>query len=286
MNWLVFHLISGQAFFSGAALLIASALASLSSRSLAKRFAVLSFLVGSLAIVLSSSAIPYWYYGIAGVVTLVWIVSRFRPRWRKGAVSAVVVVWIGAIAFEVPYHLMPAFSPSPNRSITIIGDSITAGVEDGSETWPKLLAAQHELEVQDISHVGETTATAMKRANSHPIESSLVIVEIGGNDLLGSTTTTKFAADLEALLKHLQTADRQILMFELPLPPFFIEYGRIQRSLAARHNVALIPKRVLLSIIAGNGSTLDSIHLTQSGHQDMADSVWCVLQPAFEPGAR
>jgi acyl-CoA thioesterase-1 len=113
-----------------------------------------------------------------------------------------------------------------------------------------------------------------------------VIVEIGGNDLLGSTTTTKFAADLEALLKHLQTADRQILMFELPLPPFFIEYGRIQRSLAARHNVALIPKRVLLSIIAGNGSTLDSIHLTQSGHQDMADSVWCVLQPAFEPGAR
>jgi len=41
--------------------------------------------------------------------------------------------------------------------------------------------------------------------------------------------------------------------------------------------VLLIPKRIFLSIIAGNESTLDTIHLSQSGHQLMADCVWRIL---------
>ena len=42
-------------------------------------------------------------------------------------------------------------------------------------------------------------------------------------------------------------------------------------------SVLLIPKRIFLSIIAGNESTLDTIHLSQSGHQLMADCVWRIL---------
>lgn len=70
-------------------------------------------------------------------------------------------------------------------------------------------------------------------------------------------------------------------MFELPLPPFCNEFGRAQRTVAAKHNVILIPKRVFLSVIAGSDSTLDSIHLSQSGHQFMADCVWRLVRSAF-----
>ena len=70
-------------------------------------------------------------------------------------------------------------------------------------------------------------------------------------------------------------------MFELPLPPFCNEFGRAQRNVAAKHNVILIPKRVFLSVIAGSDSTLDSIHLSQSGHQFMADCVWKLVRSAF-----
>jgi acyl-CoA thioesterase-1 len=80
---------------------------------------------------------------------------------------------------------------------------------------------------------------------------------------------------------YLASPDRQIVMFELPLPPFCNQYGRIQRTLAQRHQVKLIPKRIFLSIIAGDGSTLDSIHLSQTGHQKMADCVWGIIEPAF-----
>ncbi len=99
----------------------------------------------------------------------------------------------------------------------------------------------------------------------------------------GSTTSQQFATDIDALLAHPVTADRQIVMFELPLPPFSHEYGRVQRAAAAKHNVILVPKRVFLSVIAGGESTLDTIHLSQSGHQVMADSVWRLVKSAFSP---
>lgn len=108
-----------------------------------------------------------------------------------------------------------------------------------------------------------------------------MIVEIGGNDILGSTTSAEFAHDLHTLLSEVSQDSRQIVMFELPLPPFFHEYGRIQRTLSTKYNVKLVPKRVFLSVIAGGDATLDSIHLSQAGHQKMANSVWQVLKSAY-----
>ena len=70
-------------------------------------------------------------------------------------------------------------------------------------------------------------------------------------------------------------------MFELPLPPFCNEYGRVQRSVAAKYNARLVPKRIFLSVIAGRDSTLDTIHLSQAGHQFMADCVWRFVKSAF-----
>jgi hypothetical protein len=40
-----------------------------------KRITAFCFLIGSIAIVVSSTAIPSWVYGVAGLVTLAWIAS-------------------------------------------------------------------------------------------------------------------------------------------------------------------------------------------------------------------
>ncbi|HUS39386.1 MAG TPA: GDSL-type esterase/lipase family protein [Pirellulales bacterium] len=287
MNWLVYHIVSGHAFFTGVTLLIIAAVSSTRSHPIVRRVTVLTFLVGVIAVVVSSTAIPYWYYGIAVVATLAWIASRYRKRWRRWAPYAVSSVWLIAAFIELPYHFTHALRPTPTRTITIIGDSVTAGVggDETAETWPSILAREHSLQVQDISHMGATAASALKRAKSHSIKSYLVVIEIGGNDLLGSTTSSQFARDLDALLAHLAAEDRQLIMFELPLPPFYHEYGRVQRSVAAKHNVALVPKRVFLSVIAGSDSTFDTIHLSQSGHQFMADCVWRLVKSAFEPNS-
>jgi acyl-CoA thioesterase-1 len=71
-------------------------------------------------------------------------------------------------------------------------------------------------------------------------------------------------------------------MFELPFPPFFHEYGRVQRAVAARHNVILIARRVFLSVIVGSDSKLGKIHLSQAGHQFMGDCVWRLVKSTFD----
>ena len=287
MNWLVYHIVSGHSFFTGVALLIIAVMASTRPQRILNRITVLAFLIGVFAIVLSSTAIPYWLYAVATVIACGWIVSRFKKSWHPKAAYLTAAIWFVAVLFELPYHLTPSLNSTPRRSVAVIGDSVTAGVggDETSETWPSILARERQLDVQDISHMGETAASALKRAKSNQITASVVVVEIGGNDVLGFTSAGQFAQDLDALLSHLAVDGRQLLMFELPLPPLCHEYGRAQRQLAAKYNVRLIPKRVFLSVIAGGNATLDTIHLSQSGHQAMADCVWRLVRSAFNPNS-
>ncbi|MFN0051239.1 MAG: SGNH/GDSL hydrolase family protein [Planctomycetales bacterium] len=283
MHWLVYHVASGQSFFSGIALLIVAAVFSLSSQRF-RRLTFAAFACGFFAVLLSSAPTPQWYAALLVVVTLAWVASWFRQRGRRLTAWCMILLWLGAAVIELPNHFVPSLQLAPSRQITIIGDSVTAGTggDDKSETWPRILGREHDLQIQDISQIGETAASALKRVQAQTIDSPLVIVEIGGNDVLGSTSPEKFARDLEKLLGHLSKENRQIVMFELPLPPFCQEYGRAQRRLAREYQVHLLPKRILLSVLGSFDATLDSIHLSQSGHQAMADRVWDVVGAAFD----
>lgn len=284
MNGLVYHIVSGQVLFTGVALLILAAAASTSSRPL-QRVAGLAFLLGIIGVAISSTALPHWCYGLAVLATLVWIASRYIRPWRRWATYAFGAAWLVVAACELPYHVTPSLRLASHRTLTVIGDSVTAGVggDERSETWPSILARVHHVQVQDLSHMGETAASAFKRAQAESIEGSIVLIEIGGNDILGTTSSAQFAQDLDALLSHVSAPERQVLMFELPLPPFYHEFGRIQRSAAATHGILLVPKRVFLSVIAGSDSTLDTIHLSQQGHDRMAAAIWQLVGEAFPP---
>ncbi len=55
MNWLVFHLVSGDAFFTGVALLIIAALATLRPVRTFRRVSLLAFFLGLTAVILSTT---------------------------------------------------------------------------------------------------------------------------------------------------------------------------------------------------------------------------------------
>ena len=64
----------------------------------------MSFLIGVIAVIISSTPISDWYCGIAVAVTLLWIASRFKPDWRRWTYYAVIAVWLSAAFIELPYH--------------------------------------------------------------------------------------------------------------------------------------------------------------------------------------
>ncbi|MEW4530330.1 GDSL-type esterase/lipase family protein [Maioricimonas sp. JC845] len=284
MNGLVFHIVSGDAFFSGGGVVVAGLAGSLSTIPVIRRGSLLALVIGLVLVAASSTPLPCWYYGLLAAIMAWWLVSLRVPGWRKKAVAAAALSWVAAMAVEAPYHFGPVLEPVSGRGMTIIGDSVTAGIGSDQDfpTWPQLLEREETIRIQDLSHMGETAASALKRVKEHPVEHPLVVVEIGGNDLLGSTGTEQFARDLDTLLHEVSAAGRQVVMFELPLPPLHHEWGRIQRDAARRYDVKLLPRRVFLSVLACGGATLDSIHLSAAGQQKMARRVWDCVGPRFE----
>jgi acyl-CoA thioesterase-1 len=275
MNGLVYHFASGQAYFSGLGLVLAAVAVGSIRKRVAQRLAVLLLLLGALMIAASSVPMSWWGLALAAATAIAWAVTLTREpaaRWPSAALGVAVVA---LAALELPYHLPPRGLPLHAKKLTVIADSLTAGMgaADTAERWPAILARETGIEVQDLSHVGETAGSAAKRVAREGVAGDLVLIEIGGNDVLGTTSAPQFATDLEALLRAVCSPGRQVVMLELPLPPFSQAFGAAQRRLARQYGVVLVPKRVLLSIIAPRENTVDTIHLTQLGQRRMADAM-------------
>ena len=288
-NLVIYLFGSGLIFFPGTACVELSLLLStISSSRWQRRLAVTAGVSGLILIGLSATPLPYWFYGIAYSTTGVWMIiehsSRVKLVRRKVRLRVVTaLIWLVAVAWESPYQRSPAIVVRGSPTLFVIADSITAGVgEREAVTWPVLIQRTHQIKLHDFSRMGAGVAAAYRQAEGLPDSGGLVLIEIGGNDMLGTTTLPNFERGLEQLLTRVCQTDRTVMMFELPLPPLFNEYGRIQRRVAAQHRVPLIPKRLLIGVLTTPGNTLDSIHLTQAGHTQMSELVWKLIRPAYE----
>ena len=270
----------GRGFFLGLAIMALVFLLGLMPR--LRRVSIVCLILGAALVVLSSTALPAWSWVPLAMVTIVWLggqrLVRARPAARIGLPVVGLLACAVAAAPEIPRLFLPHIAgPLPGR-VYIIGDSLSAGTGVGEQTWPQVLEA-HGVDVVDLSRAGATVKPAIDQAVQIPPGPAVVILEIGGNDLLGGTSRADYAAGLERLLERVQTDGRRLLMFELPLPPFKHSYGYAQRDLAKRFDAQLIPKRVLSTVLGSSGGTLDGLHLSDSGHQVMAAAVIPVLAP-------
>ena len=286
-NLLVYHVASGQAFFFGIGLiLLAVSLAYGPARRWVAFARTIAACAGACLVAVSATPLPGWFYLGAGMAWAAWIgiegTKKPLPIARRWPRLAVVALGIAGVVGEWPYHRMPEVPSRRDPTVFVVGDSISAGMGGEAETWPKLLAKEHDVEVIDLSRAGSDVAKAMRdQAGRVDRAGAIVVAEIGGNDVLGATSADAFATGLDALLGRLCDQGRTVILLELPLPPSFNRFGAIQRETAWRHGAILVPKRVLLGVLTTDGATVDTIHLSPAGHQLMAEAIWRVIRPAF-----
>ncbi|MBI3411863.1 MAG: hypothetical protein HY040_26320 [Planctomycetes bacterium] len=288
MTWVIFFFGTGLAYFTGVGLQLLAIVNAWRWRGKwLSRIITLLSVFGLILVLLSAAPLPYWLYAIAFTSSLAWLgaerlerLARIRRplRWLAGG------VWLLALLWELPHQLSPNVPQLGKPRLVLVGDSVAAGAgESGVTPWPALMAREHSLEMLDLSHPGAKVRSAAKRVGEQLLrDDDFVLLEIGGNDVLGGTPVADFERGLEGLLSRVCGSNRFVLMFELPTPPFCNDYGLTQRRLAVRHGVRLIPKRILIGVITGDGATIDSIHLTTSGHKRMAEAVWSVIGAAYE----
>lgn len=281
MNPIVILIADGDTFFLGMAL--ASCCLVLLSRT--SHFLLRSILriVGILAlglVVVSSTPFPVWVYGTWIVLFSAGWILVGRPglaRYRSSFPFVFTLLSMTLCLLELPYHFQPDIRVAPGQQVYVIGDSISAGMGTSERNWPEVLDELSELRVTNLAQPGATALSALSQTKGIVAPNSLVLVEIGGNDLFGNQPSAQFQSDLDALLGKIDPSNR-IVLFELPLLPFHSGYGQVQRRLAEKYHALLIPKRDLARVIGAAGNTLDGLHLSQQGHNALANRVLNLLK--------
>jgi acyl-CoA thioesterase I len=239
---------------------------------------------GIVLAVLSAAPMPVWLYAvwIASVLALLAIAHTSRRPY--GPLSqALILLSAGALVVMVSGELqqrrIPRLALTDTKILYVIGDSLSINADDPEAGWPQLTAAQIGAALHTYSSKDLTVASAVAEAEKVVDPSAEILLQVGGHDIASGTGPAAFRDGLESLLNALRGSNREMVMFELPLPPFKNAYGRIQREAAARYNVTLIPKRVTARILRRDGANLRELELSPEGHQRLADAVIDMYTP-------
>jgi acyl-CoA thioesterase-1 len=235
------------------------------------------FLVtGGLLVILSATPWPLWVYGIWLLVLALIFLTRGRDSssyWPRSLLTFFWVLSLGMAGYEAGHRRIPRVAIPEDATLYVIGDSISAGMGGEDILWPELLNRSKPFNVVNLARPGATVQGAFHQASQIENIPGWVLLEIGGNDLLGTTIQADFARQLDQLVSMLLEQGNEVIMMELPLYPFRNRFGQAQRSVARRHQILMIPKRVFARVLGTPGGTVDGLHLSQTGHQTMAESI-------------
>jgi acyl-CoA thioesterase-1 len=213
------------------------------------------------------------WFGLCVVAGLAVFNSKYSFQQKMLASFFVLFCSLVMCLIELPYHYPPTIKVSPNQKVFVIGDSISAGISAKERVWPDVLADISHFKVINLAKPAASVETGLDQSAGIVGSNSLVLVEIGGNDLLGYSDSKTFYVQLDRLLAKLTAGNNQVVVFELPLLPFCNAFGKAQRNLAKKYNVTLIPKHYMTDVFGLKGGTLDGLHLSQKGHDALANSI-------------
>jgi acyl-CoA thioesterase-1 len=282
MNPAVRYFISGDSLYGGSALLLMMVAVSpwlrrqwvLRSRNVAAWLAVA-------LMVMACPPFPWIVDTIFLVAFGLWLLAWNRSTpgqiWsglQRTTTILMLLLVVALPASEFSHRRMPGIMGEPSDHLVVIGDSISSGVDPRVPAWPAVMQQVTGVRVTNLARPGALTIEALEMAGRLTPEDRVVLLEIGGNDLLAGIPSREFERNLEALLARLVAPGRIIVMFELPLLPHKIAYGHAQRRLAEKYGISLVPKRYFVEVLAGADGTSDGLHLSPVGTHRMASLVF------------
>ena len=150
----------------------------------------------------------------------------------------------------------PAPVSGPEQRILAFGNSLFAGynLEDGESYPARLEAALRErgidARIANAGVSGDTTAAGLQRLaftlDAQERAPDLVIIELGGNDLLRGLSPDETEANLSAMLDILAERDIPVLLMGMRSPPnygpeFQAEFDALYPALAEEYGADLVP---------------------------------------------
>lgn len=234
---------------------------------------------------------------------------------KRGAiVGAVVLGAEAAYAVFRPAPLLEQFDPSasfgdpalPHMRVAVLGDSsITApGVAGPHESWVSIIGerlGEHRHVILQSFAVGGSMAHDLVKDQMEPalqFEPDLILVSIGGNDLIKGVTRNRFEKNLDELIGSLTASGAVVVQSGLgdlgtiprlhpPLRNLISRrsaaFDRIHWQVAERYGAHVVHQRSDSRDAWLDDRGLwseDLFHVSAAGHARWADTVWST---AIEP---
>src|SRR5574340_584146 len=171
--------------------------------------------------------------------------------------------------------------PSGSRMLAL-GDSMTAGAGvDPEKAWPALLAGRTGWEVINGGVNGDTSSAALKRLPAlleqhHP---ALVLVTLGGNDMLRHIPREETVANLEKILALIKVHGARPVLLATPQPSITGAVFRnlsapdLYRQVAEAQQVPLI-EDAIADVLSDPELKGDPLHPSAAGHALLSESIF------------
>jgi acyl-CoA thioesterase-1 len=188
--------------------------------------------------------------------------------------------------------ITPLFAVAADRSILVLGDSLSAAYGIRTEQgWVALLQKRLTSEgygyaIVNASVSGETSSGGLERLPRalqlhHP---QIVILELGANDGLRGLPVPTTRANLEKMVQLARAAGAQVLVLGIKIPPnygarYAEAFARMYPDLAGEFQLPLVP--FLLQDVALEPGLMqdDGLHPNAVGEPRVLDTVWKHLEP-------
>ena len=186
----------------------------------------------------------------------------------------------------------------PERHILAFGDSLFAGYGVGREhSYPTKLEAALRGQgvnalVTNAAISGETSGAGAQRLaftlDAQEVKPDLVMLELGGNDMLRGIAPEATRANFEAMLDELKKRDIPVLLMGMRAPPNYgpdyqRDFDGLYADLAAQYGAAIIP--FWLEAIYQDQSLFqdDRIHPTVEGIDALVAATLDEVEAAIPP---
>lgn len=171
---------------------------------------------------------------------------------------------------------------SPGKTIVCLGDSITSGVGAApGQPFPALLSEQIGTEVINAGVPGDTSEGGLARVDAVLAHDPwMVIVELGGNDILNQVPPERTEAALRQILDRLLAARVVPVLVEIEVP-FAGRYSDVFERLDADYDIPVV-EEALGKILVDPALKSDPIHPNSAGHVKLAKAVADVVEPILE----
>ncbi|MDO9387051.1 MAG: arylesterase [Thiobacillus sp.] len=171
---------------------------------------------------------------------------------------------------------------NPHDVIVAFGDSLTHGTGASADTaYPAVLASLTGLAVINAGVPGDTTATALQRlpAVLEEHQPRLVLLCLGGNDMLRKQSESSTENNLRLLVQAIRASGANVVLIGVPAPKLFGGapdfYARVAEDMGLP-----LEQDIFSDVLKDNRLKSDPIHANAAGYRVVAERLAEFLREA------